>query len=294
MASYTLSGTGTQALSTNVTAAHVTINTPGSLSGIGRANPLSRYDVALLRFGDGTGFWAPVAVNGGPQWIGVPAGTTEVGYSVFGAASLTFAEVIGGSPPFGTSTPSLEQLTDVSVSGVSNGQVLEWDSASSLWKNQTLATGGTPTLGNVTKVQLDYVASTDLANGTSLSSGFTWTDLSANQSFTVDLNTSTLWISVGGCVLLAGSANDNIATRIVIDSAGTPQNVIIGRQQQLSASGWTNALAASQRVPITGLSAASHTVKVQVASRLGGSFYCLASSSPESYGLRIIVEEVKA
>lgn len=100
MSSYTLSGSGTQALSSNVTAAHVAINTP-AVSAAGRGNPAAFYDVALLRFGDGTAYWDAMPVTGGPQWIPVPFGATIVGYRVFGATSITLTEVIGGVPPFG-------------------------------------------------------------------------------------------------------------------------------------------------------------------------------------------------
>src|SRR5919205_4667546 len=106
MSSYTLSGTGVQALSANVTALHVAISTVPAVAGLGRANPSSYYDVGLLRFGDGTGFWSPFPINGGPQGFGVPYGTTQLGYSIFGAGVVTVTEVIGGISPFGAPFPS--------------------------------------------------------------------------------------------------------------------------------------------------------------------------------------------
>lgn len=139
MSTYTLSGVGTHALSAATTALHVTINTPGIRADQGRANPANFYQCALLRFGDGTGWWAPIPVQGGPQWIPVPAGSTIIGYNVFGAASVTVAEVIGGSPPFGTPSISLEALTDASIISASNGDVLTWVSADSKWENKPLS-----------------------------------------------------------------------------------------------------------------------------------------------------------
>lgn len=100
MSTYTLSGSGVQALSANTTALHVTISTLPAGAGTGTANPPNHYQVAQLRPGDGTGYWDPIPVTGGPQWLGLPAGTTTIGYNVQGAGVLTVVEVIGGTSPF--------------------------------------------------------------------------------------------------------------------------------------------------------------------------------------------------
>lgn len=63
----------------------------------GRANPVNHFDVGLIRFGDTTGFFAPIPVLGGPQWVGVPVGTTRMGYAMLNGAATTVTEVIGGS-----------------------------------------------------------------------------------------------------------------------------------------------------------------------------------------------------
>lgn len=47
--------------------------------------------------------------------------------------------------------PSVENLSDVSITSVSNGQVLAWDSTSSMWTNQN-AGGGSSGSGTVTSV----------------------------------------------------------------------------------------------------------------------------------------------
>jgi len=93
----------------------------------------------LLRFGDGVGFWAPIAINGDPQWIGVPTGTTQLGYAVLDAGVISVVEVIGGVSPFGPS--ALSQLSDVSLSGLTDDQVLSYDSASAKWDAETLPAG---------------------------------------------------------------------------------------------------------------------------------------------------------
>lgn len=96
MTAYTLSGSGVQALSAGTTAMYLAITTlPAGLPS-GRANPTNHFDVGLVRFGDATGFFAPVPVLGGPQWIGVPVGTTRMGYAMLNGAVVTATEAIGG------------------------------------------------------------------------------------------------------------------------------------------------------------------------------------------------------
>lgn len=141
MATYTLSGTGTQTLTAGTTQVYVAVTVVPSSSGIGRANPTSRYDIGLLRFGNASGWWAPVAINGGPQWIGLPFGCDRLGYAVFTGGTITVTEASGTSPFVG-SFPSLAQLTDANVSSPTNGQVLTWDSATSRWVNSTPSGGG--------------------------------------------------------------------------------------------------------------------------------------------------------
>lgn len=100
MSTYTLSGSGTQALTAATTALHVTISTLTPGAGSGSANPTNHYGAGFLRAGDSTGFWEPFAIEGGPQWIGLPNGTTQLGYNVLGSGVITVTEVIGGVSPF--------------------------------------------------------------------------------------------------------------------------------------------------------------------------------------------------
>lgn len=109
MSTYSLSGAGVQGLSNRVTAVHVNITTlPAGLTH-GRANPTNNFDIALFRFGDGTGYGPPIPINGGPDWIGVPVGTTSLGYSVLNGAVLSVIEVIGGAGP----VPVVHAVTSV-------------------------------------------------------------------------------------------------------------------------------------------------------------------------------------
>lgn len=93
MATYSLSGTGVQALSAAVVALHISITTVPLGASFGSAYPADYYHVGLLRPGDGTGYmeWTPVI--GGPQWMPLPSGTTHLGYSLFGSGVISVVEV---------------------------------------------------------------------------------------------------------------------------------------------------------------------------------------------------------
>lgn len=147
MASYSLSGTGVQALSAGVTALHVTISTLPAQPILGTANPGNYGGVAMLRLGDGTGFFQALPVEGGPQWLAVPNGCTQLGYAVQPGAAISVAEVLGGVPPFG-GPGSLASLSDVALASLADAQVLTYHTATSKWINATPAggSGGPPTI----------------------------------------------------------------------------------------------------------------------------------------------------
>jgi hypothetical protein len=142
-----------------------------------------------------------------------------------------------------------------------------------------------------TKVQLDWAASTDI-NGVALTAT-TWTDTFANQTFTVDDPNSVVEISVGGYAQVYGATNQG-SSRIVIDSAGTPITKMLGSMVEGSSVVGVNILAGTNIIPLTGLAAGPHTIKVQVwAGGAGSSLYCRASSFPNNEFLNIRVLERK-
>jgi hypothetical protein len=149
------------------------------------------------------------------------------------------------------------------------------------------ATGGGGT--GTTDVLLDYNLGSDVT-GTTLTAD-TWVDLIANQTFTVGAATSSIEVSVSGTInVLTSSGNRNFGVRLVIDSGGTPTNVIFaGTITDTNAS---NALAGSSLVNLGALTAASHTIKLQgYCATVNGSAYCRASSLPNVERLRIQVLE---
>lgn len=143
-------------------------------------------------------------------------------------------------------------------------------------------------LGDV--VQLDYEPNSDLQNGTSLTSA-TWTDVCSNQTFTVDDAASLVEIVVGGVVHCNKAGGIDYGTRLVVDSAGTPTTKMLGGGNTNTNSPDVNALSGSAPVTLTGLSAGSHTVKVQVYADGGGSL-CYArpgtQANIEPFIMRVI------
>jgi len=135
VATYTLSGSGVQTLNANVGALHVHFGTIPTSASIGHANPSNYYGLALIRAGDGTGYFPTIALDSADQWLGLPVGTTQIGYAIMGGVSITVT-VVFGSSPLVSPTPSLGSLTDVLVSGASNGDLLTWVSSASKWENK--------------------------------------------------------------------------------------------------------------------------------------------------------------
>lgn len=126
--------------------------------------------------------------------------------------------------------------------------------------------------------KLNYVAASDLASGTSVPAT-TWTDVFANQSFTIS-NASAL-VLLSWQFGMEMTAASELAARLIIDSAGTPVLVPIG-MANASGSITVNPCPAGAAV-IAALSAATHTIKLQVYSLSGSALlYCRPSSEPQT------------
>ena len=158
--------------------------------------------------------------------------------------------------------------------------------------------GGTPGTwvapsGGTSSLLLNYIPGTDIASGVSFTAD-TWQDLTTNQSFTVTNSTKVIAISVS-CMMqfTQGSNLNNVICRMVIDSAGTPVNRIIGGSMNIVASNYCNPFAGAGTQYFTGLSAASHTVKLQLRSvGFTGTGYLRPSSDPNTESLTIAVVQL--
>lgn len=99
MATYTLTGTGVQVLTGGTTRLFITVIAYPPKYGFGRANPENLYDIGQLRLGI-TDFYYPVqSIDAVQMVMDVPPDVTELGYSLFGPASITVAEDTPPPPP---------------------------------------------------------------------------------------------------------------------------------------------------------------------------------------------------
>lgn len=158
------------------------------------------------------------------------------------------------------------------------GKLLKSDGSTAGWAAATL-------------LPLDYTLGSDI-NGTAITLN-TWTDVIANQNFAVTSATSVIEISVRGSGFFnSATAGDAISTRVVIDSGGTPINEPIGSGQAVQAnSGRPNIFSGASPVFKSGLSVATHTVKVQVRVGRNLNLFIRASSNPDEEWLRVQVAE---
>ncbi len=144
--------------------------------------------------------------------------------------------------------------------------------------------GGTPT------ILLDHALAADISN--QAIGATTPFDVIANQNFTKVAAGSLIEIIVRGFGFFADATNGNqYWSQIVIDSGGTPITVLWGAGQNpgVSASR-ANPFGGGSSIYITGLSAATHTIKVQVEPVFADHFYCRAATGtpPEFCNVQVI------
>lgn len=165
----------------------------------------------------------------------------------------------------------------------SNGQVLTADSTQTLGVKWSSA-GGVPVL------LLDYASSTDLHSGTAIPNA-TWLNVGPSHSFTPASAISLVEIAVGGmAIAVPASGTVEYGIRLAIDLAGTPIYKVVGGTR---GSIGDNILSGLPPVKLSGLSAAAHTVQVQVFADTanGGSLYLRSSTIAYGEVLRVQVTE---
>jgi hypothetical protein len=265
VATYSLSGSGTQALSANVTALHITITTLPASALAGSATPQNYYQVALLRFGDAVGYFDAFPVVGGPQWVAVPNGTTRLGYSCSSTAVISVVEVIGGTPPFGGGG-SLAGLSDVALASLADAQVLTYQASSSKWINGTPTGGGSgPTLGQGAQVTGSTTFS--VPNATSTTVTFTTLVYDTNSMWSAS-TPDRLTIKTAGVYVLSGQfqfSNNNVGVRQFVVTA--PSGTTVARATIAPAAG----LATEETVTGIHQCAVNDAIQLQVYQSSGGS-----------------------
>lgn len=89
---YALAGKGIQAIGSPA-ALVVTVTNFGNRSSEGSANPANFRNVGMVRPGDADGWYDPIGIHGSPQKIALPAGCTQLGYSMIAGSTVSVAEV---------------------------------------------------------------------------------------------------------------------------------------------------------------------------------------------------------
>lgn len=147
--------------------------------------------------------------------------------------------------------------------------------------------GGTPA------ILLDYALSSDLTN-VALTGGSP-TDIIANQNFTKVAAGSLIEVIVRGCAFCEDATYNEYCIQIVIDSAGTPITKIMGAAESNSDTfvARNNPFGGGSSVYISGLSAATHTVKVQILPQEDDHLYCRASGeAPQEFANVQVIEHL--
>ena len=68
----------------------------------------------------------------------------------------------GGNLTLTRTLPSITKHSDVSISSLTNNQILQWNSSSSKWVNTTVSTGGSSTLAADTDCSISSPATNHL------------------------------------------------------------------------------------------------------------------------------------
>ena len=123
-----------------------------------------------------------------------------------------------------SSRPKVEDLSDVNLTGITNGQVLTWDNANSVFVNSTVS-GGVGTLDQVltagnTSTQGMQVANVNIAGETTLQ----WDTVDETLAFPLNAN---IYLNIGETTVLRAKATENIQKGNVVMFAGTQGDHIL-------------------------------------------------------------------
>lgn len=210
-------------------------------------------------------------------WLTLPSGSSSatpaltLGTAAAAGAAATFVATDATLPIFNASAPSTQAFGDAASAGAVNFAERQGHKHAM----PAAPSGGTPVL------LLDYALAADITNQAITAA--TYFDMFANQNFTKAAAGSLIEVTVRGMCFF----NDNVAneyiTRVNIDSGGTPVLKYIGAASDPYATSPVNSRGnplAGGSVYISGLSAATHTIKVQITcSSSNDHLYCRASTN---------------
>jgi hypothetical protein len=144
-----------------------------------------------------------------------------------------------------------------------------------------------------TILQLDYALGSDISNQAITFD--TYFDLFANQNFTKTYANSLIEVCVRGFGFMNHNDNDQVVTRININSGGTPVLKYLGGAQNTNTTtdSRPNCLTGGS-IWVSGLGAATHTIKVQLTTvGANNNFFCRASTNaPPTTGAEFLNVQV--
>jgi hypothetical protein len=146
---------------------------------------------------------------------------------------------------------------------------------------------------HVPAVLLTYDLASD-HSGAALTAGAAF-DIIANQNFTVAHTGSLVQVSVRGNAFCNSAVSNQYLIRINIDSGGTPVIRYMGGASNINttANDRHNVFSGVSPVSITGLSAAVHTIKVQIiATGNNDTFFCRAATNGPTTGAEFMQVQV--
>jgi hypothetical protein len=141
------------------------------------------------------------------------------------------------------------------------------------------------------KLQLNSVAASDLLSGAAAVTG-SWQDVTSATNFTVDDANSVVEVSASMSMQwVAGALGGVSALRVTVDNGASSQQ--FAAQVWPASPGNMYQFVGTAVLPITGLSAATHTVKLQYYGSNAATLYCRPSSQPNTEWATMRVMEFK-
>lgn len=137
--------------------------------------------------------------------------------------------------------------------------------------------------------RLTYAPNVDHMNGAAVAAT-TWTDVHANQTFTVGSATAWLAIEIKLGLIATSAALAQIAARVNFNSGGTPVLVMFGEGIVSPAAGFGDLSGTLFFVSPAVLPTGANTIKVQIFGAAALTAYCRPNTQPntEFYSLRVV------
>lgn len=205
MATYSLSGTGTQTLTAGTTQLAVSITAHSSRSTIGRANPTNYFNEGLLRFGNSNGYHPAIPIDAVAMLLDVPSGDTTLGYALLNGCTVSAVEISATAPVVSVAGVTPLAIAPQAVNSI--GPQLSAEAVASPTASTPLGSANTAHLIPFWVSQTTSFTIVRIANGTTLNGHF---DLGVYDK---DLNRL---VSTGSTLQAGASTNQTVTVSLTI------------------------------------------------------------------------------